>query len=186
MNNNETSNGLMTRSEREDLLRIARKREKVAKTDASHRAAQLKANFEQQLDTRYTPEQDPVWEELYKNAERVVAEAQKKLARDCTAKGIPEQCAPQINLIWFERGRNTFRNERAEMRRVAYARIDELEKAAKVEIERVSLSIQTDLIRDSLQSSQAKAFLDRMPSADALMPALALTDVEASLTRSKI
>jgi len=71
------------------------------------------------------------------------------------------------------------------MRRVAYAKIDELEKAAKVEIERVSLGIQTDLIRDSLQSSQAKAFLDRMPSADALIAALVMMEIEASLTRSK-
>jgi hypothetical protein len=153
----------------------------VAKTLAVHRSAQLKADFEKQLDTRYHPEDDPTWEELYKNAERVVAEAQEALAADCQAKGIPTQCAPRIDLNWWERGRNTFKHERTKMRRNAYTRIDELEKAARFEIERASLEIQTELATGALESAQARAFLDRMPSVEELMPPLKFGEVEQQL-----
>jgi hypothetical protein len=177
---NNTSNGI-TKSERKELIGIAKKRERVAKTAALHRSAQLRADFEKQLDTKYRPEDDPVWEELYKGAERIVTEAQQALAANCQAKGIPEQCAPTIELGWWQRGRNTFKDERAEMRRVAYTRIDELEKAAKFEIERVSLEIQTQLAVGALESDEAKAFLERMPSVDHLMPILKMGEIEKLL-----
>jgi hypothetical protein len=140
-----SDNGKMTKAERSELVSLAKKRERVAKTLAGQRTAQLKADFEKQLDTKYRPEDDPVWEELYKNAQRVAMEAQQALAADCEAKGIPTQCAPSINLSWWARGRNTYKDERTEMRRVGYARIDALEKSAKFEIERVSLEVQTEL-----------------------------------------
>jgi len=41
--------GALTRSEREDLLRVARLRLKVAKTAASQRSAELIAEFERLL-----------------------------------------------------------------------------------------------------------------------------------------
>ena len=171
----------MTKAERNELVSLARKRERVAKTLAVHRASQLKADFEKQLDTKYRPQDDPVWEELYKNAERVAMEAQQALAADCEAKGIPTQCAPSIHLSWFARGRNTFKEERIEMRRVAYTRIDELEKGAKFEIERVSLEVQTVLATGVLESTEARAFLERMPNVEELMPPLKLGEIEKQL-----
>jgi hypothetical protein len=67
--------GMMTKAERHELITIIRKRERVAKTLAMHRSAQLKADFEKQLDTKYLPEDDPLWEGLYSKAEHVVKEA---------------------------------------------------------------------------------------------------------------
>jgi hypothetical protein len=171
------SNGI-TKSERKELIALAKKRERVAKNAAVHRSAKLRADFEKQLDTKYRPEDDPLWKELYKHAEQVVKETEQALAQDCRAKGIPEQCAPRIQLNWWDRGRNTFKNERTEMRRVAYSRIDELEKVAKFQIERVSLEIQTELAAGALESDEARIFLERMPSADQLMPTLKMGEIE--------
>ena len=172
---------LMTKGERSELIALAKKRERVAKTSATHRAAQLKADFERQLDTLYWWDQDELWKELVEKAKKVTDEAEAALARDCQLKGIPKECAPHSTFHWHERGRNAFKKEREEMRRVAYTRIDEMEKAAKETIERTSLEIQTELHASGLESSQAKAFLARMPSVDALMPSLEVAEVEKRL-----
>jgi hypothetical protein len=63
------SNGKMTKAERNELVSLAKKRERVARGMAVHRTTQLRADLEKQLDMKYRPEDDPVWEELYKNAE---------------------------------------------------------------------------------------------------------------------
>ena len=133
------------------------------------------------MDTRYLPEDDPLWHELYTGAEKFVQQAQKTSEADFQSKGVPPECAARLTLSWWDRGRNTFTKERAEMRKVAYARIDELEKRAKVQIEQASLEIQTKLATLALESSEARAFLDNMPSVETLMPTIELSGLEKKL-----
>ena len=57
--NGETAS--LTRAEREDLLRLARMRERVAKSGLAQRSAQLLAEFEQQMASEYSYDQDTVW-----------------------------------------------------------------------------------------------------------------------------
>jgi hypothetical protein len=52
--NLEASPAPMSKSEREDLQRLVRHREKVLKTAASQRSAELIADFEQQLASIYS------------------------------------------------------------------------------------------------------------------------------------
>ena len=56
-----SGNGAMTSAERSDLLKIVRQRERVAKSGAARRAAELVADFEQQLATEYSWADDEVW-----------------------------------------------------------------------------------------------------------------------------
>jgi hypothetical protein len=64
---------------------------------------------------------------------------------------------------------------------VAYSRIDQMQKEAKLKIEKNSLEIQTRLLAGGLESAEAKAFLEAMPSADELMPAITVAEVQRAL-----
>jgi hypothetical protein len=75
-----------------------------------------------------------------------------------------------LHLAWYSRGENASKERRAELRRVADAKIDELEMQARVKIERMSCTAQTEIISTGL-SDTAKLFLDKLPSVEVLMPA---------------
>ena len=63
---------VMTRHEREDLQRLIRQREKVQKSAAKERSAQLLADFENQMGAEYAFDDDAVWAEATKAAAREV------------------------------------------------------------------------------------------------------------------
>lgn len=176
---------LMTRSDRDTLINIARKRERLAKTEAKERSAQIMADFERQLDRRYHYDENEVWSEAAKLAKQVVDDAQAKVSAECARLGIPTQFAPKLSLGWSERGRNDSKAERAEMRRVAVREVDLIEKRAKTAIERRSLETQEKIMVGGLTSEDAKMFLESMPSAEALMPTLSIEGVQALLIEEK-
>ncbi len=60
---------------------------------------------------------------------------------------------------------------------MAHSRIDQMQKEAKLKIEKDSLEIQTQLLAGRLESAEAKAFLETMPTAEQLMPAITVADV---------
>jgi hypothetical protein len=128
-------NETMTRAEREDLQRLIRQREKVQKSAAKQRSA----DFENQMGTRYGPDDDEVWKEAMKIAQREVDKAQKLIEARCRELGIAKRYAPGISLGWYGRGEATFKERRAELRKMAQSRIEAIERAAIVEIERASV-----------------------------------------------
>lgn len=74
------------------------------------------------------------------------------------------------------------KGERDELARLVRRR----EKLAKAdvdrvaEIERSSLEVQTELVAGGLRSAEARAFLAAMPSAEALLPALTVAEIEGA------
>lgn len=175
----------MTRSDRETLVKIARQRERVAKSEAKERAARLNADFEKQLDRRYSYDENEVWAKAAKIAERTVSEANANIADECARLGIPAQFAPKLHLHWSTRGRNSMKEERLEMRRVAQREIEAIEKAARTAIERQSVETQEKIMVGGLTSDAARTFLETMPTAEALMPSLTLERVETLLIMEK-
>ena len=175
-----TDNGAMTSAERSDLIKVVRQRERVAKAGAAQRAAELVADFEEQLARRYSFDEDEVWREAYQAANEAADEAQQKVVARCEELGIPAEFAPEIHRPWWRsRGENAVAGRRAELRRVAATRIAALEKAAKAAIERRSLDVQERLIVGGLASAEARGFLDSIPAVDSLMPPLRLAELEA-------
>lgn len=75
------------------------------------------------------------------------------------------------------RGENSVAERRAELRRLAYAQIEEAERRAKLQIERTSVQAQSEVIATGL-SATAKVFLESLPPVETLMPALQLERVE--------
>jgi hypothetical protein len=86
----------MSKSEREDLQRLVRQREKVLKTAAKQRLAEILADFEQQIASIYSYDQDEVWRGAHAAAEAVVADGRKIIAERCHELGIPREFAPTL------------------------------------------------------------------------------------------
>ncbi len=163
----------MTKSERDDLQRLVRQREKALKSNAKLRSKDLLADFENEMAAEYAFDDDSVWAQAAKDAEAEVAKAQKRVAARCLELGIPEKFAPSLRLSWCNRGYdNLIEKRRNELRRVAESRVEALEQRAVVDIEMASVNLQTDIAIAGLTSEIARNFVERLPTVESLMPAL--------------
>lgn len=169
----------MTKGEREELKRLARERARVAKHDATRRAADLKAMFEQELLTMYDYNRDEVWKEAVEEAEEACREAIKRVSERCEELGIPVAFAPRLSVAWHGQGPAAVLYEQKDIRRAAYKRIEAQERAAFAEIERAALGIQTQLVRAGLTSEAAVEFLSGMPSVEELMPPIVIDEIDS-------
>lgn len=169
----------MSRTEREELKKLARERARVAKADAARRVADLKAMFEQQVTTIYEYDRDEVWKAAVEIAAEAAAKAQEQVEERCVELGIPREFSPRLDFQWSGRGSWGVAKRQAELRRAAYKRIEAMERSARHEIDRAALDVQTQLVVEGLTSQRAVEFLAAMPSVETLMPALAISDFEA-------
>jgi len=167
----------MRKSEREDLQRLIRQREKVLKSAAKQRSAELLADFENQMGSMYSFDQDEVWANATEVAEREVAKAQDRIAAQCAKMGIPERFAPSLDVHWYSRGENAVKERRAELRKMAVTRIEAIESKAIVEIEKECLDLQTRVALAGLSSNAARQFVEGLPRIETLMPALSIAEM---------
>ena len=168
----------MTKGERNDLASLVRKRERLSKTVASQRSAELLADFEAQLGAIYSFDNDETWAAARLSAEAAVADAQAKIAKRNKELGIPADLGPGLHMSTYGRGQNASRERRTELRRMAVTRIAAMEKAARTAIETHSLDAQTELLASGLTSDAAKLFLEKMPTAETLMPLLDAVEIK--------
>jgi hypothetical protein len=167
----------MTKGEREDLQRLVRQREKVLKSAAKQRSAELLADFENQMGSQYSFDQDKVWRQAEAAAEAEVAKAQARVAARCRELGIPANFAPGLSLHWYDRGENAAKKRRHELRRMAKTRIEAIESRAIVDMELSCLKAQEAIAVADLTSDTAKAFIENLPSIETLMPALSFEEI---------
>jgi hypothetical protein len=171
----------MTKADRDSLLQLCRMRARVAKADATAVAAKRRAEFAAQLAAIYHWDNDDTWREAHRIAEEAVKRAQQEIEARSLEMGIPKSFAPSVVMRWYGRGENATSQRRTELIRVAHSKIEQLEKEAKHAIERASVEIQTRLVADGLESVEAKAFLDSMPTAEQLMPVLSVEEIQKQL-----
>jgi hypothetical protein len=167
----------MTRTEREDLQRLIRQREKVLKSTAKLRSAELLADFENQMGQQYSFDQDEVWRKATEAADREVKKCQAQIEARCAELGIPQQFAPKLAYHWYSRGENAFKERRVELRKMATAQIEAIEKKAITEIELRSVEAQTQLAVAGLTSEAARSFVDKLPAIAVLMPKLSFAEL---------
>ncbi len=171
----------MTRAERLELAKLVRLRANVAKKDIEQRQAQLVADFEEQLAAVYQSSHE-AWADVTAVANKLVAEADAEISRRCRELGLREKNRPSLSLFWHARGESADRERRAELRKVAQTKLEASARAAKVEIDR---SAATLLTAGALESSEAKGFLDAMPSIDQLMPGLTVGELDPDLSAAQ-
>lgn len=169
----------MTKGERDQLLSLVKKREKVMKVKAAERSATLLAEFDVQSAKIHHWDEDKVWAEVKAEAEKAIGDAQIKIAARCRELGIPVEFAPGLQMYWHGRGHNEIALRRQELRRAAKSKIEAIEKDAIAKIEAMSLEAQTNIVAHGLESEAAKQFLDAMPPLEKLMPPVHVTDIQS-------
>jgi hypothetical protein len=167
----------MTRNEIDDLQRLIRQREKVLKSAAKQRSAEVLADFENQMGQKYSFNQDAVWAEATKIADAAVAKAQEQIRARCREIGIPDRFAPRINVHWYSRGENAVAERRAELRKMAVTAIEAQEQKAKTQIELSCLEAQEKIALAGLTSDAARGFIEALPSIADLMSRLSFAEV---------
>jgi hypothetical protein len=168
----------MTRTETEHLQRLIRQREKVLKSAAKQRSAELMADFENQMGSEYSFDQDEIWSKAAEAAEREIKKAQAQVAARCRELGIPDRFGPNLSLNWRHRGYdNLIGRRKDELRRMAQTQIAAIEQKAVVEIETSCLDAQTKLAVAGCTSDDAAAFLASLPSVETLMPRLSCAEI---------
>lgn len=172
-----TDDNKMTAAERRDLSGLIRQRARLMKAQVAQRGCELMADFETQLSSIFSYDDDKTWSTARAIAKQSLKETQAVVAERCRELGIPKQFAPTLEMTWYSRGENASKERRAELRNAAKARIAALEAAAKTEIETISVNGQTALVADGLTSEAAKLFLEQMPAPAALMPLLEIGQV---------
>jgi hypothetical protein len=168
----------ITKSEREDLQRLIRQREKVLKSAARQRSAELLADFENQMGSEFSFDDDEVWHQAMREADIEVGRAKRKVAERCRALGIPDRFAPSLSLNWSFRGYdNSVKRRRDELRLMAETKIAAIEQKAVTEIELSCLHAQTQLALAGLTSQAARGFLEALPGIETLMPRLSYAEI---------
>ncbi len=168
----------MNKSEREDLQRLIRQREKTMKSAAKLRSTELLADFENQLASEFRFDDDTVWAEAAKAAQTEIDRSQKRNAARCQELGIPDRFAPSLQLLWCNRGYdNLLEKRRKELRHVAQARVAAIEQDAVVKIEIASIEVLTEIVTAGLESDAARAFVAKLPTVESLMPALSYQEI---------
>jgi hypothetical protein len=171
----------MTKVEREDLIRLVKQREKVAKTAAGQRSAAMLAEFEQSISALHTFDKNEVWQASVAAGIEAAKKANKEVLAEAVKLGIPEEFRPRLQVTWERRGENEYRERRNELRSLAKAEIDAMEQLARVHIESQSVQAQTEIIANGLTSEAAIAFLDKLPAIETMMPTLDAETIQAKL-----
>ena len=168
----------MTRNEIDDLQRLIRQREKVLKSAAKQRSAEVIADFENQMGQEFSFDDDHVWAEAAKIANAAVSKAQEQIKARCREIGIPDRFAPSISLEWHHRGYgNSLKERRDELRKMAQTAVEAQEQKAKTQIELSCLNAQEKLALAGLTSDAARGFIEALPSIADLMPSLSFAEI---------
>jgi hypothetical protein len=175
----------ISKAEREEITRVIKKNEQAAKAAAARRAAHLLAEAERQLSARYKFDEE-VWADITRAAKDQVDKADAEIARICRERGVPEEFRPGLSLGWYGRGENAIGARRAELRKLAKAKIDAIEADAVAAIELHSARALTKLVAGGLQSRDALAFLESLPTAEQLMPPLSVDALEGAATPLRV
>jgi hypothetical protein len=169
--------GPMPRRELEDIRRHIRDRERVLVGRARLRSAALREQVEEQLAAIYSWDDHPTWAKIANTANKLVAEAQVDFDKACEELRIPKNFRPSMGFMWGGRGENAVASRRTELRRVAQARIETLERKALTQIQQMSLEALVVLTENGLESAAAKKFFADLPDLEKLMPSLNVAEV---------
>ena len=173
--------GRMTKGERDDLIRLIKQRERVAKSAAKQRSAAMLAEFETSMSTLHEFNKNEVWAAAMTAATEAAKEANARIDKESARLGIPEEFRPKLHYGWARRGENEYKDRRTELRRVAKAEIETIEKAIMVHIETQSVNAQTEVISNGLATADAIAFLNNMQPVEEIMPALDIELVQQKM-----
>jgi hypothetical protein len=167
----------MTKADRDALIRVARSRAKQTESEADTRAKTLLAEVLNDMTAEYARE-DALFHDAVTIAEEAAKKANAQIAARCAELGIPASHSPRVHTGWQPRSSQfADRDRRAELRKLAEARLAALTQTAKTMIRGKALDIEEQLILGALESNEAREVLAAMPSVEELMPSLTIDDL---------
>jgi hypothetical protein len=160
----------LSKGEREDLAKLARQWGRLSKQRVDVVKAEMLADAEARLSEDFSA-YDEAWADATSVVEQKIRELDGLIDQVCEERGTPKQFRPGGIRWWFMgRGENTSASRRAELRKLAAARLDQAAKAAKLEIDAKEVATVTNLYVGGLTSDAARGFLANMPDPRSLMP----------------
>jgi hypothetical protein len=170
----------MTPTERNQLIRLVKARAKQAERDAEAREKTLMAEVLDLMTAEFEAH-DKLWDDAVVIAEEAAAKANAQIAMACVDLGIPAKEAPRLELGWRARGGSYGSPmRRRELEKLAAARLAALTKEAKTRIHAAALDTEEQLVLGGLESGEARAVFEALPTVENLMPALRLEDLGVS------
>jgi len=167
----------MSRTERMDIIRVAKLTAKQAERELETQEAVIRSEIEDQLTAEFE-RHDALWAEAIILAEEATAKANAHIREQCAALGIPPKEAPQLHGVWSSRGPSySDRCRRAELRKLAETRAAALTKMGKTTIQRWLVDEEKRLLEGGLTSREAQQTIASIPTVEKLMPAITLDDL---------
>lgn len=167
----------MTGRERSDLQSLARMNARVSKADVDAVVAARYAAFENDLARDWTAQELEV-EQLIAEAQVKIDEINAKITAECDRLNIRPELRPRMGGGLWTSPRAS-REREIEFRRKAKAELEAAGKRAKVEIDRQSAAVITQIVSTGLTSNEATAMLGKVATPEDLVPTLDVRDLEA-------
>jgi hypothetical protein len=126
-----------------------------------------------------------MWKDAMAIAQQAVVDANDQIARVSDERGVPKEFRPRVDLAWTARGINSDPARRAELRKLAVARVDAIGKQAKLTIDAQVGDTVADLLAGALTSEAAVAHLRTMADPRRLMPQLEVAELQQAYERRR-
>jgi hypothetical protein len=158
----------ITNTEVTRLTRLGREQERVALAQVEQEAKDQKARFHEDLTRRFSFLEHEEWRIPMAEAEAAIAPLAARVDAECERRGIPPYVRPQLSAHWSLGGIEVARDKMAELRRLAYARIDADLAAARAAIKTRLSAYMVAVLSDGL-SDEARTLLAQLPDVKALI-----------------
>lgn len=161
----------MNKTERDELRRVVKARFKLLRSDVEQRKAELQLELEAAVVARFEAD-DKRWDDTLYLVQEAAREANRK-ANDLYREffGPDEWGAKTDQEVIGARMVAKPTHERGMLLKRGYAEIEAKVKAALYELERREVEVLEKLAVTALESMDAKAFMDRIPTVSELVPA---------------
>jgi hypothetical protein len=169
----------MSKADRDAHIRIAKGRATQAQKEAKTRKKILVNEVLELMHAEYEA-RDNMWAEAVVIAEEAVAKANSQIQLRCLELGIPPQHAPKVQLSWSRHSgqfSSMLPSEVAAKRDLAEHRVDAMVSMACDRIAEWVRGYEEKLLLEGMDSDQARALAESMPSVAEIMPNIGLDDI---------
>lgn len=168
----------MTKSEREELRRLLRSRFKVLRADVAARQAELEVELSAQIQAEFAAS-DKAYDDASYQLRMAVDEANRKandIGRELYG---PDEWGVKNDRVLIQSFALPRPGKAERFHRTNQGRtdIERRVKAALLELDRQENELLTDLATSALESTEAREFFNRIPSATELVPAYRLREI---------
>jgi len=170
----------MTKGERAELRSVVRGQFKVLRSEIGQREKELLADTEHGIDDLLKAEEDKA-ESIAFLVLEVMRECNRKINDLLYEHGY--QAKSGTEKVWVKEPTMDFgtRTKRSQLKWGAVAELNQRVAAAKVILDRQEQDLLRKLAVDALETEEARAFLDSIPTVSELVPATRLAELERAL-----